>query len=194
MAMPPTVQKFRQDRAIVDSAGRPTPEFLRNLNNGFDLINYLAAIQAAADAAQTAADNANAAAAAAQGAADNSASATALANSFPTGLTISAIDAGTDASITISLHDRVYATEPQTTVSVNAGSVTGLAYDTVYYIYYDQPSRAGGTVTYIATTDANAVAQIGNRHSVGRAKTPLGGGAPANGEGVSPPGGNYNEP
>lgn len=194
MAQPPRAQKFRQDRAIVDSAGRPTPEFLRNINNGLDLLNYLAEIQAVADAAQLAADNANAAAAAAQGAADNSASATALANSFPTGITISAFDAGANASITISMHDRVYATEPQTTVSVNAGSVTGLAYDTVYYIYYDQPSRAGGAVTYLATTNANTVAQINNRHSVGRVKTPLGGGGPVDGGGVSPPGGNYNEP
>lgn len=204
MALPPRPQKFRQDRAIVDpKTGFPTNEFLRNINSGLDLLNYLADIQAAADAANaaaeaanTAAGNAQAAADAAQGAAASTANAYALANSYPTGVTITAVDvgAGTSSTINISAHNRVYATTPPTTVAVNAGSITGLTPNTRYYIYYDQPSRAGGAVFYVETTSQSNVAQTGNRHSVGTVMTPPPSGGPSNGGGTTPPGGNYDEP
>lgn len=203
MGIPPRAQKFRQDRPIVDpKTGYPTPEFLRNINSGLDLLNYLADIQAAADAAQQAADNANTAAQnaqnaadAAQGAANGAADATALANSYPTGVTISANDVGggTSSTVFITAHTRVYATDPQTSVSVNAGSIPGLVPDTRYYIYYDQPSRSGGTVSYAATTNQSNVAQVNNRHSVGTVKTPVASGGPTNGGGTTPPGGNYEQ-
>jgi len=61
MAAPPRAQRFRQDRQIVDpKTGFPTPEFLRNINSSFELLNYLASIQAAAEAAQDSADAAQA--------------------------------------------------------------------------------------------------------------------------------------
>lgn len=209
MATPPRPQKFRQDRQIVDPAtGYPTNEFLRWINSTLDIINYLVdiqeiagAAQAAADsaqvaagAAQTAAGDAQAAANTAQGSANNAASATALANSFTSGITISAADAGTDVTVTISAHNRVYATDPQTSVAVNGGSLPGLAYSTRYYFYYDQPSRAGGTVTYVATLNQDDAAQLGSRHSVGTVLTPAAAAPPNAGGGVRPPGGNYNEP
>ncbi len=132
-----------------------------------------------------------AAADAAQAAADQTTSATALANSYPTGVTITATDAGASATITISAHSRVYGTTPPTTVAVAGGSITGLAYDTAYFIYYDQASRLGGTVTYVATTDQTTVAQTGDRHSVGAAVTPVAAGGPLPGYKTTPPGGNY---
>lgn len=183
MTIPPRAQKFRQDRAIVDpNNGYPTTEFLRNINNGLELLNYLADIQATADAAL----------AAANGTAD----AYALANSYPTGLTITAVDvgAGTSSTINISAHSRVYATTPPTTVSVDAGSIPSLAPSTRYYIYYDDPSRAGGSVAYVATTSQSNVAQVGDRHSVGTIVTPAPSAGTTNGGRVTPPGGNYDEP
>ena len=197
MSLPPRPQKFRQDRAITDpKTGNPTTEFLRSINGAIDLLSYLATIQEAADNANAAAEAANAAAAAAQGSANSTAAAYALANSYPTGLTITAVDvgAGTSSTINISAHNRVYATTPPTTVAVNAGSITGLTPSTRYYIYYDQPSRAGGAVTYVETTTQSVVAQVGNRHSVGTIVTPAPSGGPSNGGGTTPPGGSYDEP
>lgn len=202
MALPPRPQKFRQDLPIVDPAnGRPTNTFLRSINGSLDLLNYLADIQAAADAANAAAEAANAAATAAQGAADSAqvaaddaTLAAALGNSYTSGITIVATDAGADVTVTISAHDRVYATTPQTSVPVNSGILTGLIYSTRYYFYYDQPSRAGGAVTYVATINQDDVAQIGDRHSVGTVLTPAAAAPPSDGGGVRPPGGNYNEP
>lgn len=197
MTIPPRAQKFRQDRQIVDPKnGYPTTEFLRNINSGLDLLNYLADIQAAADAANAAAAAAQASADAALAAANGTADAYALANSYPTGLTITSVDvgAGTSSTINISAHSRVYATAPPTTVSVDAGAIPSLAPSTRYYIYYDDPSRAGGSVAYVATTSKSNVAQVGDRHSVGTIVTPAPSAGPTNGGGVTPPGGNYDEP
>lgn len=159
-----------------------------------DLTDTVAAIQAA----QTAADNANAAAAAADLAATNAATATTelatadqLRTSYvdPTNI-ITASDAGTDATIAIGAHTRKY---PQTdgstvNVSVNAGNMTGLAYSTQYFVYYDDPTRAGGAVTYVATTNSSTAAQVGSRHLVGAVTTPAALGAPTPGGTVRPPG------
>lgn len=163
---------------------------LDQLQNQIDLIT---AAQAAADAAQDAADTATAAAAAAdaaattaQGAADTANSTASLANSGVTGITITATDAGTDATINISSHTRVYA--DGTSVSVTGGSITGLAYSTLYYIYYDQASRLGGSVTYVATTDEGTAAQVGDRHTVGAITTPAAAAGDTGGNFVRPPG------
>lgn len=91
--------------------------------------------------------------------------------------------------VTIVNHSRVYADPAMTRVSVNGGTLTGLALNTEYYVYYDDPTRAGGTVTYQYTTDNTVAAQVNGRHSLGGIAT---GGAtdtdPINGGGVSPPG------
>jgi hypothetical protein len=73
---------------------------------------------------------------------------------------------------------------------VTGGNVTGLAYSTTYTIYYDQTSRAGGVVTYHATTDPNtglANAAAG-RHYCGKITTPAAGAGDTSG-GVDPPSG-----
>lgn len=151
-----------------------------------DAIDAIVAAQDAADAANAAAAAADAAAAAAQDAADDAATASALGNSGVTGVTITGTDAGSNVTVSISAHTRVYG--DGTSVSVNSGSVTALAYSTFYYIYYDQASRAGGAVTYQATTSQSTAAQTGDRHLVGSVTTPAAAAPPTDGGYVAPPG------
>jgi hypothetical protein len=111
------------------------------------------------------------------------------------GTILSATDAGSNATITIANHTRKYT--DATSKSVTGGSLTGLAYSTSYAVYYDQTSRAGGSVTYHATTDPNtglANAAAG-RHFCGKITTPASGGGATSG-GVNPPsgGGAYTDP
>lgn len=190
--------------ALVDAQGRPTRRFQQIWQNSMQAIetafNTLETAVIDIQAAQNAANAANTAAAAAQSAANNAQSAadnaqtvadtvtaqSNLVNSYPSGLTLGASDAGASATISVSAHSRVYA--DGTSVAVNAGNLTGLAYSTKYYVYYDDPSRAGGAVTYHSTTSAATAAQTGNRHLVGEVTTPAALGAPTTGAGVDPPG------
>lgn len=144
----------------------------------------------AAGIALTAAESANAAAEAAQNAADGTAAATALANSTVTGLTISAADAGSDVTITISAHTRVYG--DGTTAAISGGTITGRPYSTNLWIFYDAPKGTAGGVTYQASTtvQGNATGNP-NRHFVGAVTTPAALGGPINGFPVLPPGGVY---
>lgn len=159
-----------------------------------DNINSILAAQEAAAAAQTAADNANTAATNAQTAADTaqaaataSTQATSLQGSYPDPANIlTAQDDGTDTEVDIAAHNRVYS--DGTTVAVDAGSVTGLPYSILYYIYYEDPSREGGAVTYLATTDSATAAQTGDTHTVGSVTTPAALAPPVTGKGVRPPG------
>lgn len=150
------------------------------------IASALAATTAAAAAANAAAAAASASAATANNAANSSIAATALLNSYPTGVTLTASDAGVNVTVTISTHNRVY--PPSTTVAINAGTLTGLSYSTTYYIYYDDVPRTGGAVTYAATTSAATAAQTGNRHLVGSILTPAALGTPLTGKYVQPPG------
>lgn len=189
--------RLPRDVRIVDERGYPTVGFQIWWQTFADKIeeafNALADNVAAIADAQAAADNANAAAAAANTAANNAQNTadaitetSELATSYVTGLTLSATDAGSNATITISAHTRHYPQPNGTTtnVAVNSGSLTALAYDTLYYIYYDDASRAGGAVTYQSTTSEGTAAQIGNRHTVGAIRTPVA--AAANTGGVYP--------
>lgn len=119
--------------------------------------------QTAANAAQTAADNAAASAAGATGL-------TSVVNSGVDANPLTAIDAGTDATIQIAAHNRLYPDGSST--PVNPGSISALAYATEYWVYYDDPSRAGGAVTYQTTTTEAVAAQAGDRHLVGKITTP----------------------
>lgn len=198
MAIAPLrLDRYMRGVAIVDRNGVPTLQEQareqRNLEAIENAVNAVIAAQNAADAANAAAATANAAAATAQTAATNAQTAaddatatTAIANSYVTGVTITATDAGANVTISITAHTRVYA--DGTSVSVNAGNITGLAYSTTYYIYYDQASRAGGAVTYQATTSSTTAAQLGDRHTVGSVTTPAAAGPPETGDFVLPPG------
>lgn len=199
-----TPDLFQRGVPIVDSQGRATMQWQANFQNvianlqgqidaitqaqaAADLANAAAsAAQGAADAAQSAADAADTAAGAAQNAADSANATAAITNSYVTGATIAGIDAGSDVTVTVSGHTRVYA--DGVSVSVSAGNITGLSYSTDYFIYYDQPSRAGGSVTYQATTSSSTAAQIGDRHLVGSVTTPAAASPPTGGRYVEPPG------
>lgn len=109
-----------------------------------------------------------------------------LGSSYTVGATISAADVGSDVTVTISAHTRYYA--DGTSVSVSGGTVTGLAFSTLYYIYYDDSALAGGAVTYAATTSATTAAQVNGRHLVGSVTTPADGAAPSTGDTPEPPG------
>lgn len=197
--------------AIVDGQNRPAPQFQLLIQNAWkslevafngleqavvaiqeaqaaaDAANQAAEnAQNAADAAQTAADSADAAAGGAQDAAEATAAASALATSGVTGLTMEALDAGADARIDISAHTRVYG--DGSTVAVSAGAIATLAYDTIYYVFYHDAGRAGGAVTYQASTNSADAAQTGDTHSLGTVKTPLAAGAPTPAIPNPPPG------
>ncbi|MGL5734114.1 MAG: hypothetical protein ACRCYS_04530, partial [Beijerinckiaceae bacterium] len=159
---------------IVDKNGLPTPAFMLwwdQAATGIEqAINGLADAFAAAEAANTAAAAADAAAAAAQTAADDATTVAALTASGVTGATITATDAGANVTVSITAHTRVYG--DGTSVSVNAGSVLAQPYSTLVYIYYDDAARAGGAVTYLASTSQATAAQTGDRHLVGQVLTP----------------------
>jgi hypothetical protein len=145
-----------------------------------------AAAQTAADAADTAAGGAQVAADNAQAAADQAAADSSLASSGTIGLTMTATDAGASATITASAHTRAYG--DGTSVAVSGGAVTGLLYSTTYYVYYLDPTRAGGAVTYLASTDPADAVQSGSVHSVGAVGTPAAAGPPEDGTPWNAPG------
>ncbi len=107
-------------------------------------------------------------------------------NSGTLNATLTGRDAGSTASIDVSGHVRVYG--DGATVSVNPGSINGLAFGTTYYVYYDQESREGGAVPYQATSVKLTAVQTGARHFVGVVTTPANGSADTSGTTIDPPG------
>lgn len=97
---------------------------------------------------------------------------------------ISADDTG---NIYLSDHERRYGNPAiNPTVSVTGGSATeGLPGNRVY-VYYDDPTRSGGAVTYQYSLDAADAIQGGDRHSVGSVEIPVTG--TSDGTYVRPPG------
>jgi hypothetical protein len=85
---------------------------------------------------------------------------------------LTATDAGADASISIASHNVQFGFG---TVAYNSGTITGLAFSTVYYVYTDDPTYAGGAVTYLATTNANTPTANSGRYYVGKVTTPANG-------------------
>lgn len=115
-----------------------------------------------------------------------------LITSYVTGCTITGHDAGADATINISAHARQYDTGA---IAVDAGSVTGLAYGTVYWVYYDDPTHVGTPITYLASisyTDAFTSFTQPDRHFVGSIRTPAALDPDTMGIPIKPIG--YNEP
>jgi hypothetical protein len=195
--MPLNLPVFQRKIRLVDDNGLPTLEFhtwlsdfaraiTTNDQGQQDIIDQIAEVVGLADDLDTAVTTAQTAADTAQAAAEGANSVASLTNSGTTGVTITATDAGANVTVTVSAHTRVYG--DGTSVPVNGGSVTGLAYSTVYYIYYDDPTRAGGAVTYLATTSETTAAQTGDRHLVGVVTTPAAAAPPVNGDYVRAPG------
>jgi hypothetical protein len=57
-------------------------------------------------------------------------------------------------------------------ITLNSGSITGLSYNTLYYVYYDDPGFLGGAVTYNATTTKETALLGAGRFFVGSIQTP----------------------
>jgi hypothetical protein len=115
--------------------------------------------------------------------------------SYPNpGSVLSAADVGSDATITIAGHTRVYPVQGSIDVpdvAITGGAVTGLAFSTRYYVYYDDTTLANTTPTFLSTT-SSATAQVGaaaGRHFIGFVDTPADGGGATSGQGGGPPGG-----
>jgi hypothetical protein len=67
----------------------------------------------------------------------------------PTSNPLTSTDAGSSATVSVAAWD--LQTSSKGTVSYNSGSITGLTYGTLYYIYTIDGSLSGGTTTYYAT-------------------------------------------
>lgn len=141
-----------------------------------------AAASASADAASAATD-----AASAQTSADDANSVASLTNSGTTGLTITATDAGADVTIAVSAHTRIYG-DGSTLAIAGPVTLTGRAYSTTYFIYYDDPTRADTTPSYQTTASETTAAQTGDRHLVGMVVTPAAAAPPTDGDYVRAPG------
>lgn len=181
------------DAAIIDQSQRATVALHRyfetltvNIEGQLGALQAAAVANAAAVAANAAAATAQTAATTATAAATTVTAANAIGNSYVTGLTLTATDAGASVTIAISAHTRVYG--DGTSVAVNSGTMTGAPYTTVQRIYYDDAARTGGAVTYQRTTSLSTAAQLGTRHSVGAVTTPAALGAVVTGNPVLPPG------
>jgi hypothetical protein len=160
-------------------------------------VTDIAAALAAANAAQTAADDAATDAATAQttaNTANTNAAAVKLADKITGSYTVpadvvTAADVGTDVTITIAAHTRIYGDGTQ--LSVAGGTLTGKAFSTLYGIYYTDTTTSDTTPTYVATTNPT-VAQnmyVNGRHRVAVVETPADGSPPATGGGTPPGGG-----
>jgi len=151
-----------------------------------------AAAQTAQDAADTATMAASSAAGQAQAAADQAQTAAleaSLVNSYPQVASGPLITASSAGVISIANHTRVYGDSTlNPSVSVTGGTIdTGAVAGNIVRIYYSDPARAGGTVTYSFTIDPEtSPAQGANIHSVGAAQIPDTGSIP--GRNVNKPG------
>lgn len=183
--------RLQRQETYFGEGGKPTPQmqlhwqrFAERIERRFDDIeSVLAAVQAA-----------QAAAAAAQQTANATQAVISLTDSYTNPVSI--LTAASDGTVTIAAHSRVYG--DGTSVSVNSGTVTGQSGNTT--IYYTDPARAGGAVTYRGTT--SPIAQTGDTHIVGQVTIPAAGqpattGAGPSAPGYTPPstgGGTYAEP
>ena len=178
---------------IVDAQGRPSPQFMQMWQNfaasieaEFGAIAAAQLAQAAAASAQASANTAQIAADAAAGAADDIAENDALRQSYVTGLTSTASDAGASATITLSAHTREYG--DGTSAAVTGGALTGLLYNTAYWVGYVQASRLGGVVTYTASAAIRGNGTLLDYHLVASILTPVAASPNIEGTPALPPG------
>ena len=168
--MPEFLPRLREKVAIGEGGVMPSSDLILQWQTLVEILESVPAIQEAVTAAQEAADAAQIAADQAQAAADEVGEQSGIASSWVKNLTMEAENDGADCSVTISAHTRVYG--DGTEVAVNAGGFSGIPHDTIVRVYYDDPDRAGGAVTYQWTSDIDVAAQAGDRHSVGAVVTP----------------------
>lgn len=125
---------------------------------------------------------------------------TARINSYTTPTNVlTAADVGSDCTITIANHTRVYPVQGSIDVpdvAITGGTITGLAFATEFYVYYDDTTLEDTTPSFLSTETA-ATAQVGaaaGRHFVGVITTPTDGGGGTGGSGGTPPGGGGGNP
>lgn len=131
----------------------------------------IAALQAISAQAQAANDNAT-----------SVSTRTSIEGSYPDPTKV--LTASGDGTITIAAHTRRYTNGD--TASVDAGSLSGLANETTYTVFYSDAAREGGAVSYQSSTQV--VAQSGNIHVVGRVAVPASGAANNTGDSPTAPG------
>lgn len=86
---------------------------------------------------------------------------------------LTAHDAGANATINIASF--TMRTSSKGDVSISSGSITALSYGTGYYIYYDDATLTGGSVTFNATTTKTTALNGAGRFFVGSITTPISG-------------------
>lgn len=95
-------------------------------------------------------------------------------------LPLTAADVGSDTTVTIASHNVL---SDGNTLAYNSGTITGLGFNTKYFVYVDDSERVGGAVTYVATTTATDVVASSARYYVGAVTTPADGSADTSGGG-----------
>ena len=96
---------------------------------------------------------------------------------------VSATSAGV---VSIAAHQRVYVDAGNTSVSVDAGSLSGFTPGQLVTVFYADGTRSGGAVAY--QSSLSPVVQEGMMHVVGRVTIPQTGSPPATGGGPTAPG------
>ena len=93
-------------------------------------------------------------------------------NSVQSAAPLSAYDAGSSAAIDVAAHTLYYGGNE---LSYSSGSITGLGFSTLYYVYADDADKEGGAVTYIATATVSDIMGSTARYYVGQITTPADG-------------------
>lgn len=187
--------RFNIADPITSDSGRPTITFHKWVNGVVgtlqsaynDLDQLVGDIAESLKQAGIAIETANEAKSAATSASKD----TALVNSYvsPSNILSAVLDTvdATKAVITIADHTRMYG--DGTSKPVTGSTIVGLSLSATYYVTYMDATRAGGSVTYMTTTDYLAAGQGSDRHLVGSIVTPAAGStAPSTGDPVRPPG------
>lgn len=98
---------------------------------------------------------------------------------------LTATDAGASATISVASHSVTF---DFGTISYDAGTITGLLYSTTYYVYASDSAFAGGTVTWLATSNPNNLIAPSTYYA-GTVTTPAALGGPVTGGGGAGGGG-----
>jgi hypothetical protein len=94
---------------------------------------------------------------------------------------LTTVDVG--ATETVNVAAFTMRTSSKGDISINSGAITGLFHGDLYYIYYDDPTLAGGAVTFNATGSKEAAIGAPGRFFVGSIVTAVGGGTVGNNDG-----------
>lgn len=160
---PLTLTQLNNRSKIVNEDGTPLPSFTQTINNAFSniIVSFNALATQGADTAALVASIV-----ALNNLVTSATAASALVNSYtnPTSV-LSYTIAGTTATITIADHTRQYSNGAS--VAVTGGSIISTDLGLPVYVFYSDPNRSGGIVTYQQSTLASDAAQVGSVHCVG---------------------------